>query len=66
MTTSVDIDLTPPRDTLTAHEQRWLVENFERVKDIISVLDAALGVNGSFVSGGKTYTIVNGVITSIV
>ena len=35
MTTANDIDLTPPRDTLSAHEQRWLYENFARIQEIL-------------------------------
>lgn len=66
MTTSAEIDLTPPRDTLSALEQRYLVENFERIRVIIAALDAGQGKNGSFTSGGFTYTITDGVITQIV
>jgi hypothetical protein len=68
-TKSNDIDLTAPElreAALTPMEKRWLYENFDRIKTIISVLDAGQGVNGTFVVGPKTYTITNGVITSIV
>lgn len=68
-TKSTDIDLTAPdlpKTSLTQIERRWLYENFDRIKSIISVLDAGQGVSGTFVVGPKTYTITNGVITSIV
>jgi hypothetical protein len=36
--TTADIDLTPPRDTLSALEARYLHENFQRIREIIDAL----------------------------
>lgn len=66
---SPDIDLTAPElreAALTPMEKRWLYENFDRIKSIISVLDAGQGKNGSFTVAGTTYTITDGVISDIV
>lgn len=66
---STDLDLSAPdlgKDSLDPMTRRWLYENLARIKEIIAALDAGQGVNGTFVVAGKTYTITNGVITSIV
>ena len=66
MTTSAEIDLSPPLQ-IDVNLQRYLFENLARIKDILAALDAGIGVSDTFTTvDGKTVTVVNGVITSIV
>ncbi len=65
-TKAEELDLSPP-NVLTEPEEleRYLFENFSRVQSILEDLDA--GVDGTFTTvDGKTVTVTNGIITSIV
>ena len=65
--TASDIDLTPPVSDFTPDAIQYLYENFSRIRALITVLSSAQGVTGVFhTTDGKTVTVTDGVITSIV
>jgi hypothetical protein len=64
---STELDLTPPFPLTEPVElQRWLYENFVRVRALTAPLDPTEGVDNTFTTNdGKTVTVIHGVITDI-
>jgi hypothetical protein len=67
MTTSADIDLTPPPVDVDKQLLQYLYNNLVRIQELLAALDAGQGASDTFTTAdAKTVTVVNGVITSIV
>lgn len=74
MTTPDDIDLTPPVEELEQDTIKYLVENFNRIKEILvstiaSIPSLPTGVSGQFISADVplfTITVTDGIVTAIV